>query len=192
MNLFCHSCFPSIQPVEVVVCVLCGVPGPKKQNSLKHTQNWSKRWGVAVLRPTANSEVGSPSCVHITHGNGRQKQKKLRKHRVKSVATPETLTEKLAVHGKTRKPCNKHRQTRAKSLYPTCAMNFIVCSPAHHHNTDTKENMEKHRGCHRFCRYKSDFGTQNYTSGVSQEKKPYKRMSKLEKMFLQKFEGFTA
>jgi hypothetical protein len=46
--------------------------------------------------------------------------------------------------------------------------------------------------CPRFCRYKSDFRTQNYKSGVSQEKKPYERMSQLEKTFLQKSEGFTA
>ena len=46
--------------------------------------------------------------------------------------------------------------------------------------------------CPRFCRYKSDFRTQNYKSGVSQEKNNYKRMSQLEQMFLQKSEGFTA
>jgi hypothetical protein len=59
----------------------------RKQNSLKHTQTGAT---LGSGRPQADrhSEVGSPSCVHITHGNGRQKQKKLRKHRVKSVATP--------------------------------------------------------------------------------------------------------
>ena len=46
--------------------------------------------------------------------------------------------------------------------------------------------------CPRSCRYESDFRKQNYKSGVSQEKKPYTRMSQLEKMFLQKSEGFTA
>ena len=40
LNLFCHSCFPSIQPVEVVVCVLCGVPGPKAKFTQTYS-NWS-------------------------------------------------------------------------------------------------------------------------------------------------------
>ena len=159
-----------------------------RSNILKLEQ----RWGVAVLRPTAIAKWGvHPASTSPMEMVGKNK-KKLRKHRVKSVATPKHELKNWQFMAKTRKPCNKHQQTRAKSPYPTCAMNFIVCSPTHHRNTDTKENMEKHRGRHRFCRYKSDFRTQNYKSGVSQEKKHYKKMSQLEKMFLQKSEGFTA